>query len=114
MLASDPHIAFAAVSCWHEVHLCGGSFNVAGMAYSGMPGVIIGKNETVAWGITNNICSIRDLYQERTDRDHPGCYLFDGQWEPARERVEVIESKASATASTRANSGISSPASPIG
>ncbi len=97
MLASDPHIAFAAVSCWHEVHLCGGSFNVAGMAYAGMPGVVIGKTETVAWGITNNICSIRDLYQERTDPDHPGCFLFDGQWEPARERVEVIEVKGQAS-----------------
>ncbi len=93
MVASDPHIAFGAVSCWHEVHLCGGSFNVTGIAYAGMPAVMFGKNEHVAWGITNNICSIRDLYQERTDAAHPGCFLFDGQWEPARERVEIIEVK---------------------
>jgi penicillin amidase len=93
MVASDPHIAFAAVSCWHEVHLCGGSFNVVGMAYAGMPAVMFGKNENVVWGITNNICSQRDLYQERTDPDHPGCFLFDGRWEPARERVEVVEVK---------------------
>jgi penicillin amidase len=93
MVASDPHIAFGAVSCWHEVHLCGGTFNVAGMAYAGMPAVMFGKNEHVAWGITNNICSLRDLYQEQTDTAHPGCFQFDGQWEPARERVEVIEVK---------------------
>lgn len=93
IVASDPHIAFAAVSCWQEVHLCGGSFNVAGMAYAGMPAVMFGKNENVAWGITNNICSQRDLYQERTDPAHPGCFLFDGQWEPGRERVEVIAIK---------------------
>ena len=93
MVASDPHIAFGAVSCWHEVHLCGGSFNVAGIAYAGMPAVMFGKNERVAWGITNNICSLRDLYQERTDAAHPGCFLFDGQWEPAHERVEIIEVK---------------------
>ncbi len=93
LVASDPHIAFGAVSCWHEVHLCGGSFNVAGITYAGMPGVLFGKNEHVAWGITNNICSIRDLYQERTDAAHPGCFQFDGKWEPARERVEVIEVK---------------------
>ena len=37
MLASDPHIAFAAVSCWYEAHLTGASFNVVGMAYAGMP-----------------------------------------------------------------------------
>lgn len=93
IVASDPHIAFAAVSCWHEVHLCGGSFNVTGIAYAGMPAVMFGKNERVAWGITNNICSLRDLYQERTDPAHPGCFLFDGKWEPARERVELIEVK---------------------
>lgn len=96
LIASDPHIAFAAVSCWHEVHLCGGSFNVAGMAYAGMPAILIGKNESVAWGITNNICSLRDLYHERTDPTHPGCFLFDRTWEPWRERVEVIEIKGQA------------------
>jgi penicillin amidase len=96
MVASDPHIAFAAVSCWHEVHLCGGSFNVAGMAYAGMPAVMFGKNENVAWGITNNICSQRDLYQERTDPDHPSCFLYDGQWERARQRSEIIDVKGQA------------------
>jgi penicillin amidase len=90
LLASDPHIAFAAVSCWHEIHLQGGSFNVAGIAYAGMPAVLFGRNERVAWGITNNICSLRDLYQEQTDPGHPGCFLYNGRWEPAREVVETI------------------------
>ena len=91
LVASDPHIAFAAVSCWYEVTLAGGSFNVTGMAYAGMPAVMFGRNERVAWGITNNICSQRDLYQERTDPAHPGAFLYDGRWEPARERVEAIK-----------------------
>ena len=81
---------FAAVSLWHEVHLRGGSFNVAGVALAGMPGVMIGRTERVAFGITNNICSLRDLYQERPDPAHPGCFLFDGKWEKARERQETI------------------------
>ncbi|MGI8980317.1 MAG: penicillin acylase family protein [Pirellulaceae bacterium] len=91
LLASDPHIAFEAVSCWYEAHLCGGSYNVAGMAYAGIPAIMFGRNERVAWGITNNICSLRDLYQERTSPQHPGCFEFDGQWEPARELTEVIQ-----------------------
>ena len=93
MVASDPHIAFEAVSCWYEAHLCGGGFNVAGMAYVGMPAIMFGRNERVAWGMTNNICSLRDLYQERTDAAHPNCFLFDGRWEPARELVETIQVK---------------------
>lgn len=90
MVASDPHIAIEAVSCWYEAHLCGGDFNVTGMAYVGMPAIMFGRNERVAWGITNNICSLRDLYQERTDPAHPNCFEFDGRWEPAREVVETI------------------------
>jgi len=90
LVASDPHIAFAAVSCWHEVRLTGGSFNVAGTAYAGIPAIVIGRNRHVAWGITNNICSLRDLYRERTDPAHPGCFQYDGHWESARTRVEII------------------------
>ena len=95
LLASDPHIALAAVSCWYEVHLQGGSFHVAGMAYAGMPAVMFGRNPRVAWGITNNICSLRDLYQEQTDPAHPGSFLQDGQWIAAGERVETIHVKGS-------------------
>jgi penicillin amidase len=95
LLASDPHIAFDAVSCWYEVHLNGGSFNVVGVSYVGMPGILLGRNERVAWGITNNICSQRDLYQEKTDPAHSDCFLYDGRWEPAREREEVIGVRAS-------------------
>lgn len=90
LLASDPHIAIEAVSCWYPVHLCGASINVAGMAYAGMPAVMFGRTQGVAWGCTNNICSQRDLYQERTDPAHPDCYLYDGAWEPARRLEETI------------------------
>jgi penicillin amidase len=93
LLASDPHIPFDAVSWWYEVHLCGGSFNVCGMAYAGMPAVMFGRTERVAWGCTNNICSQRDLYREKTDPAHPNCFLYDGRWEPARELEEVIHVK---------------------
>jgi penicillin amidase len=93
LLASDPHIAIEAVSCWYEVHLCGGGYNVAGMAYVGMPAVMFGRTERVAWGCTNNICSQRDLYQERTDAAHPDAFLYDGRWEPSQSVAERIEVK---------------------
>jgi penicillin amidase len=93
IVASDPHIAFEAVSCWYQVRLDGGSFHIAGMGYVGMPAVMFGRNRHIAWGCTNNICSLRDLYQERTDPAHPGCFLFDGRWEPARTIEETIPVK---------------------
>jgi penicillin amidase len=91
LLASDPHIAFEAVSCWYESHLCSPNVNVAGMSYVGIPAIMFGRNERVAWGITNNICSLRDLYQERTSPQHPGCFEFGGQWERERTLSEVIK-----------------------
>ena len=90
-VASDPHIAMDAVSCWYEVHLQGGSFDVAGCAYVGMPAVIIGRNRRMAWGITNNICSQRDLYQEQTSSEYPGCFLQAGEWKPAQEYTETFQ-----------------------
>ena len=90
MVASDPHIAFGAPNCWYQAHLVGGRFNVAGAGYAGAPGILIGRNRRVAWGITNNISSQRDLYQERTDPAHPGAFLYDGRWEPSLRRMEAI------------------------
>lgn len=91
LIASDPHIAFEAVSCWYEAHLCSPHVNVAGMSYVGIPAIMFGRNENVAWGITNNICSLRDLYQERTSPQHPGCFEFDGEWERERSLQETIQ-----------------------
>ena len=50
------------------------------MAYAGVPGVMFGRTERVAWGCTNNICSQRDLYLEKTDPAHPGWDLVTGRY----------------------------------
>ena len=93
ILASDPHIAFGSVSCWYQAHLVGAGFNVVGSGYAGVPGIIFGRNERVAWGLTNNICAQRDLYQERENPDSPGSFLYDGEWEAAEKIVEEIAVK---------------------
>ncbi|WP_437222818.1 penicillin acylase family protein [Planctomicrobium sp. SH661] len=90
LVASDPHVLFGAVSIWQEVVLQGGSFEISGAALAGMPAVMLGRNRHLAWGFTNNICSLRDLYQERTDAAHAGCFLYDGVWEPEQRREEII------------------------
>ena len=97
IVASDPHIAIGSVSCWYEVHLSGGPFNVTGTAYVGVPVIIFGRSERVGWGLTNNICSQRDLYREKTDAERPGQFLYNGQWEPSRELTEEIAVKGRGT-----------------
>ena len=86
MVASDPHIAFGAVSAGTRWPSAAGASTSPGSPTRASRPSMFGRTPRVAWGITNNICSQRDLYQERTDPAHPGCFLHDGRWEPARER----------------------------
>jgi penicillin amidase len=62
LFASDPHTPYGAPTIWYEVHLHGAGYEVAGMSYVGTPGIVFGRNRKGAWGITNNICSLRDLF----------------------------------------------------
>lgn len=93
MVASDPHIAIDANSCWYEARLKCPEYDVAGMAYVGMPALMFGRTPGVGWSITNNICSLRDLYKETTSDEHPGCFLYDGNWLEVNQRTEVIAVK---------------------
>ncbi|GAA1060923.1 penicillin acylase family protein [Agromyces bracchium] len=94
LLANDPHLGPAMPSIWVQMGLhcaeltsnC--TFDVAGYGFSGLPGVIIGHNERIAWGFTNLGPDVADLYLERVTEDS---YEFDGALEPLTTREEVIE-----------------------
>ena len=91
IVAGDPHMPYENVSAFFEVHLRGGSFDTAGAGLIGVPALAYGRNPTLAWGITNNICSLRDLYQETVRENDPGWVAFDGRWEQLTAREELIE-----------------------
>lgn len=101
LLGSDPHMPYQHWSSFHEVGLHGGSFDAVGAGLVGMPGLLFGRNRHLAWGITNNICSLRDLYQERPVGDAHGvdgapAFEYDGRPEPAqvrRARIEVRDAE---------------------
>jgi penicillin amidase len=88
LLASDPHMPYQWVSAFYEVGLHGGSFDAVGAGLVGLPGLVFGRNRDLAWGITNNICSLRDLYQERPVEGLPHAFEHDGRVEAAR--VELV------------------------
>jgi len=87
ILANDPHLEAAMPSIWYEMDLSSERFHVAGATFAGAPGVIIGHNERIAWGVTNAGPDVQDLYLERFDPDDPARYEFQGQW----ERATVVE-----------------------
>ncbi|MEU4831498.1 penicillin acylase family protein [Streptosporangium sp. NPDC023615] len=94
LLANDPHLSAGMPSVWYQAGLhcrvknpeC--PFDVTGFTFSGVPGVVIGHNDRVAWGFTNLGPDVADLYLERTRDD---TYLFMGAWKPMTTRVETIK-----------------------
>lgn len=92
LLASDPHLALALPSIWYEAHLEGGDYAVTGVTFPGVPGVVIGHNAHIAWGITNALNDVQDLYIERFHPDDPLRYEWRGEWiqaETVREEIKV-------------------------
>lgn len=94
LLANDPHLGISAPGIWHQVglhcrsvsNLC--SFDVSGFSFAGMPGVVIGHNAELSWGLTNLGADVIDFYLERVYDD--GTYLYDGERVPLERRNETI------------------------
>ena len=93
LLANDPHLAPSQPSVWYQVGLrcepvgpdC--PLHVVGFSFSGLPGIIIGHNERVAWGFTNLGADVADLIVERIDGDR---YLTADGWQELDQRTESI------------------------
>ncbi len=96
MLANDPHLAFSMPSIWYVNGLhcrpvsAACAFDVAGVTFPGTPGVILGHNQRIAWGVTNVNPDVQDLVEERVDPADPTRYLTPGGSEPFTLRTETI------------------------
>ncbi len=91
LLANDPHLGFSIPSVWYMVHLKSPGLNVSGISLPGLPFVIIGHNDHIAWGMTNTGPDVQDLYAESFNFRNPGKYLHNGQWVDAEVRDEDIK-----------------------
>jgi penicillin amidase len=96
MLANDTHLALGIPSVWYECHLKGAGLEVSGLSFAGIPGIIVGHNERVAWGLTTAWQDVQDLYVERLNPDNPHQAEWQGQWEEVRVVRETIRVKGSA------------------
>ena len=92
LLANDPHLEFSAPSTWYQVHLAAPGLNVTGVSLPGVPCIIVGHNERIAWGVTNLGYDVQDLYLEKLN-PATGQYLFRGQLEQARLETGYISVK---------------------
>ncbi|MEJ2758033.1 MAG: penicillin acylase family protein [Anaerolineales bacterium] len=97
LLANDPHLGIQMPSIWYQVGLhcrekteaC--PFEVGGFSFAGVPGVIIGHTDSIAWGLTNTGPDVMDLYIEKVNPDNPNQYEVNGAWVDFETRQETIQ-----------------------
>jgi penicillin amidase len=92
MVANDPHLRYTVPGTWHLVHLKAPGLNVSGAALPGVPCVITGHNENIAWGVTNLETDVLDIYVEKVDQK-TGQYAYEGKVEQAKLDEEIINVK---------------------
>ncbi len=80
LLANDPHLELTAPSIWYEMHLSCGELNVIGVSLVGAPGILIGHNEDIAWGLTNGMLDDVDFYIEQINPENPNQYQDGKAW----------------------------------
>lgn len=96
-LLNDPHLGSQMPSIWYEVGLhcleitedC--QLNVAGFSFAGTPGIIIGHNDRIAWGLTNVGPDVMDLYIEKINPENPTQYLTPDGWVEMESVLEIIQ-----------------------
>ena len=94
LLANDPHLGAALPSVWTQMQLRCSTvsdacpFDVAGFSFSGLPGIVIGHNQDIAWGFTNLTTDVADLFVESIEGD---TYWYDNEWHDMTVREEIIK-----------------------
>lgn len=115
LLANDPHLALSSPAIWYYAHLQapagelpGGhkhpALDVIGATLPGLPFVVLGRTQGVAWGFTNTGPDVQDLYLEQLDAAKPGQYRTPEGWAAFAERSETIRVKGQADVALKVRS----------
>lgn len=89
ILCSDPHLNLSLPSIWIEMQLSSPGMNVYGASIPGIPAVMLGFNDNIAWGISNGADDVKDWYKLKMTSDYKK-YELDGKWLPLNYRIEKI------------------------
>lgn len=91
ILSNDVHLGLQLPSLWYQIQLSSPSHNTMGVSLVGVPGIMLGFNQNVAWGTTNGYTDILDWYQLRFRDERRSEYLFQGEWRPVITREFEIK-----------------------
>src|SRR4051794_15875269 len=112
LLANDPHIPSSIPDVWHTVELSSPDLEMRGGAMPGFPGLVIGQSRHVAWGFTNVMADVQDLFVERVrsaHEDNPPAYEFEGEWRGATRPPHPIAPRGGPPAPPRSWGGPPAP-----
>ncbi len=90
LLANDTHLHFSAPDLFYLIHLSSSNINAIGVSIAGLPSIVIGRNVSTAWGLTNGMIDDVDFYQEQVDSTDSTHYILAGQSLPFAREEEVI------------------------
>jgi penicillin G amidase len=94
VLANDPHLGTGIPCIWYLAHISGGDLDAIGATVPGLPSIVIGRNRSIAWGVTSMIPDTQDLFQERlTTSDGITFAQYQGENEPVQQITEIINIK---------------------
>ncbi|OWW21374.1 penicillin acylase family protein [Noviherbaspirillum denitrificans] len=93
LLANDPHLGLSAPALWYFAHLSAPGLNVIGATLPGIPSVVLGHNDRIAWGFTNTAPDVQDLYLERVNPEDRRRYQTADGWAEFKVRNETIKVK---------------------
>ncbi len=93
LLANDPHLKLSTPALWYFVRIEAPGLNIAGASMPGLPGMVMGQNAHIAWGLTNTGPDVQDTYLERIKPGDPGQYQTPDGWARFDSRQEVIKVK---------------------
>ena len=96
LLASDPHLKLSSPALWYFARLEAPGLKIAGATLPGLPGVVMGQNQHIAWGLTNTGPDVQDTYLERIKPDDASQYQTPDGWARFETRQEVIKVKGGA------------------
>ncbi len=96
IFVNDPHLTLSLPSIWYETHLQYDDVNAYGVTIPGMPGLMMGWNDHIAWGETNVGQDIKDYYEIEWTDDSKSHYMLDGKPTPTKVVVETYKVKGAA------------------
>lgn len=88
ILANDPHLTLSLPSVWYELQLSSPGQNIYGVSFPGVPSIMIGFNESCAFGFTNGARDVRDYYEIKFKDASRKEYLYNGSWQKTIWKVE--------------------------